>query len=89
MTDKPEAPSKRKPRQPKKGSKAAPRTVNPGGLSDDEWDKLPQREKFIRMAREAGCEDNLGRLDEALRRIASAGPAPREAAKHPRKTSRS
>lgn len=81
MTDEPETPPKRKPCTPAEGRKVAARKAHPSTPTDDEWDKLPQREKFIRMAREAGCEENLGRLDEALRRIASAGSAPREAAK--------
>ncbi len=46
-----------------------------------------QSRRFIEGARELGCEENLGRLDEALRRIAKAGAAPREATKRPRKGS--
>lgn len=88
MSDKPETPPKRTPRQPSKGGRPGSAKAQPGTPSEDDWDKLPQREKFIRMAREHGCEENLGRLDEALRRIASAGPAPREAAKHSRKINR-
>lgn len=69
MTDQPETPPKRKPRTPAKGGKAAPRKAQPGTPSDDEWDKLPQREKFIRAARELDCDQTGEALDEALRAI--------------------
>jgi hypothetical protein len=44
-----------------------------------------QSRAFIEKARELGCEENLGRLDDALRRIARAGPEPHQAVKRPRK----
>ena len=37
-----------------------------------------QAERFIEAARELGCEDNLARFDEAVKRIGKARPAPRE-----------
>ena len=63
---------KLKPRTPAKGSKAASRKAQPGAPSDPEWDKLPQREKFIRTARELGCDETGEALDEALRTVGRA-----------------
>jgi hypothetical protein len=37
--------------------------------SDPEWDKLSQREKFIRTAREVEADETGEALDEALRKI--------------------
>ena len=36
---------------------------------DPEWDKLSQREKFIRTAREVEADETGDALDEALRKI--------------------
>lgn len=36
---------------------------------DPEWDKLSQREKFIRTAREVEADETGEALDEALRKI--------------------
>jgi hypothetical protein len=41
-------------------------------LPDPEWDKLSQREKFIRMAREVEADETGAALDEALRKIGKA-----------------
>jgi hypothetical protein len=51
-------------------------------------DDAEQSQRFIEAARELGCEEDLGRLDEALRRIANAGAAPRNTVKRPGKKSR-
>lgn len=40
---------------------------------------LGQRQRFIETARELGCEENLGRFDEAVRRIGNARRSPGEA----------
>ena len=60
-----------------KGRKASePSTPPRGGKADPE-----QSARFIEGARELGCEENLWRLDEAMRRIAKAKPQPRSATK--------
>ena len=69
MTDQSEMPPKRKQRPPSKGGKAASGKPQLGAPADDEWDKLPQREKFIRAARELDCDQTGEALDEALRAI--------------------
>ena len=53
MIDKPERPPESKPRQPSKGGEADPE----------------QSARFIETARQLGCEDNLDRFDEAVKRI--------------------
>ena len=58
MTEKPEKPPKRKPRQPSKGGEADPE----------------QYERFLAKARELGCEENVDRLDEVDRRAAKMPP---------------
>ena len=59
MTDKPETPPpKRKPRQPPKGREADPE----------------QYARFLEAARELGCEENVDRLDEVVRRAAKLPP---------------
>jgi hypothetical protein len=40
-----------------------------------------QSARFIEGARELGCEENLWKLDEVIRRIARAKPLPRKARK--------
>lgn len=40
-----------------------------------------QRRRFIEVARELGCEENLARFDEAVKRIGKARPVHREAKK--------
>jgi hypothetical protein len=58
MTNRPETPQKRKPRQPSKGGEADP----------------AQYERFLATARELGCEENVDRLDEVVRRAAKLPP---------------
>ena len=54
------------------GHKAGPASKPPG----DDFDKLPQREKFIRTARELGCDETGEALDEALRTVGRARRQP-------------
>jgi hypothetical protein len=54
MTDKPETPPKRKPRQPSQGGEA----------------DLEQYARFVEKARELECDDDPTRFDEMVRRIA-------------------
>jgi hypothetical protein len=49
----------------------------PSVLSDPE-----QYSRFLEAARELGCEENIDRLDDALRRVAKAPPQHRP--DHPR-----
>jgi hypothetical protein len=42
-------------------------------LADPECDKLTPSERFIRTARELGCEENLDRFDEAVVKIGNTG----------------
>jgi hypothetical protein len=48
--------------------------------SDLEWDRLTPNERFIRTARELGCEENLDRFDEAVKQVGSAKPTPQKSA---------
>ncbi len=63
---------KRKGGSPAKDSATPSRKPQRAGPSDDVWDKLSQREKFIRTARELGCDETGEALDEALRTIGRA-----------------
>jgi hypothetical protein len=73
MTDsKAGSPPKREPRsRPKRGG-AEPKKPQQGDPAGDNWDQLSQREKFIRTARELGCDETGEPLDEALRSIGRA-----------------
>jgi hypothetical protein len=53
-----------------KPKSAAP---NPDRASDQDWDKLTPSERFIRTARELGCEENMDRFDAAVVKIGKAG----------------
>ncbi len=59
-------------------TKAKAQKPKPGHQADDEWDTLSPEERFIHKARELGCEDNLGRFDEAVKRIGKARRQPQE-----------
>jgi hypothetical protein len=43
-----------------------------------------QYQRFLEAARELGCEENMGRLDEALRRVAKAPPQPKHDPRRPK-----
>lgn len=61
--------------KPKTGS-VLPRTNGRKGTHENPV-PLTQRDKFIRAAREAGCDETGEALDEALRKIARAGTGKR------------
>ena len=60
MTDQPETPPKGKPRWLSKAGEADPE----------------QSRRFIETARELGCDENLDRFDEAVKRIGRARRLP-------------
>ena len=55
----------------------------PAGWNNDEifWASEPQCERFIRTARELGCDEDLEAFKRALRQIAKAAPAPKKRGK--------
>ncbi|HZI18377.1 MAG TPA: hypothetical protein VEY09_07250 [Pyrinomonadaceae bacterium] len=53
--------------------------ARPAGPAASEPD---QYQRFLEAARELGCEENMDRLDDALRRVAKTPPQPRP--DHPR-----
>lgn len=47
-----------------------------------------QSQAFLEAARKLGCEENLGRLDEMIWRVAKLPPQPRPAGKRAKKKDR-
>lgn len=68
----------RKPRPPLRRETARDQAPDAGGAAaggeppDDGWEKLTQREKFVRTAREVGADETGEALDEALRAVGRA-----------------
>jgi hypothetical protein len=56
-----------------------PSAADPNGPADP-----AQYQRFLEAARELGCEENMGRLDEALRRVAKAPPQPKHDPRRPK-----
>ena len=63
---------KRKAPEPVKRGYTTPQKSQRSAPAEDEWDKLSQREKFIRTARDLGCDETGEALDEALRTVGRA-----------------
>lgn len=55
-----------------------PKHRSPASDASETGDREQSR-AFIEAARGLGCEENLGRLDEMVRRVARLPPQPREA----------
>jgi hypothetical protein len=64
----------------------APRRPEAPNARDAEGPADPEQyARFLEVARELGCEEGMDRLDDALRRVAKAGPHPRPDAPRPKK----